>query len=78
MFLAVIKPGDQASCSAMELSGDVAPYDLQLLREHLLQLARRRGGLLVQLRAAAETQPRIRAELGDLDRRGVSLVFHAA
>jgi hypothetical protein len=77
MFLAVIKPEDQTSGSAMELSGEVVPYDLQLLRDHLLQLARRRGALQVRLRAAEETQPRIRAELGDLDRRGVSVVFHA-
>jgi hypothetical protein len=78
MFLAVIRPEDQTSGAAMEMSGDVAPYDLQVLREHLLGMVRRQGAVRVRLRAALETQPRIRAELGDLDSRGVSLVFQAA
>jgi len=78
MFLAVIKPEGQTSGGAMEMSGDVAPYDLQVLREHLLGMVRRQGAVHVRLRAALETQPRIRAELGDLGPRGVNLVFQAA
>jgi hypothetical protein len=77
MFFAVIRPEDQASGAAMEMSGEVAPYDLQLLREHLLGMVRRRGAVHVRLRATLETEPRIRAELRDLDGRGVNLVFQA-
>jgi hypothetical protein len=75
MFHALITAKDQCHMTAVEVSGDVAPYDLQLLREHLLHMRRRRGALQVRLRAAFAMRPWIRAQLGDLDRQGVSLDF---
>lgn len=78
MFRAMITSAADIEDGAVAVSGDAAPYDLQLLREHLLQMCRRRGALQVDFHAAADTQPRIRAHLGDLGRHGVTLVFHAA
>jgi hypothetical protein len=75
MFRAVIAPLDSSTQPAIEVSGEVTPYNLQVLREHLLQLSRRRGGVRVALRTKREKQPGIQAELRDLDRRGVNLVF---
>lgn len=78
MFRAVINPRCDRADAAVAVSGDAAPYDLQMLREHLLQMCRRRGGLQVDFHTAEDTEPRIRAHLGDLDQHGVTLVFHAA
>ncbi len=75
MFRAVISAANPTTEPIIEFSADVTPYNLQVLREHLLQLSRRRGGLQVSLRTSREKQAGIEAELGDLDRRGVNLVF---
>jgi hypothetical protein len=74
MFHALITP-EHDDWAELELSGDASPYDLQVLREELLQMCRRRGSLRVELRSAPESEPRIRARLADLGQRGVSLVF---
>ena len=75
MFRAVVTADDPNGPPALEVSGEVAPYDLQVLREHLLQLCRRRGALQVELRAARDKHAGIQARLGDLDRRGINLVL---
>jgi hypothetical protein len=75
MFYARITPEDGPEGAAIELSGEVVPYDLEMLREHLLQMRCRRGSLHVYLRAAVETHPRIRARLSDLGQQGINLVL---
>jgi len=75
MFHARITPQDEIEGAAVELSGEVAPYDLETLRGHLLQMRCRRGSLHVYLRAAIEAHPRIRARLADLGQQGINLVF---
>jgi hypothetical protein len=78
MFHARIIPEAEMSGAEVEFSGEVVPYDLETLREHLLQMCYTQGALQVQLRAAAETHPRIRARLADLGQRGINLVFQGA
>jgi hypothetical protein len=75
MFRAVIAPRDSSTEPVIEVSGEVTPYNLQVLREHLLQLSRRRGGVHVALRTKREKERGIQVELRDLERRGVNLVF---
>ena len=77
MFRAVITADDPTNPPALEVSGEVTPYDLQVLREHLLQIGRRRGALQVALRAARDKHAGIQARLGDLDRRGIHLILEA-
>ena len=57
------------------LSGEVSPYNLQVLRDHVL--ARRRPGTRVEVRIAAPLHAAIRRALRNLDRRGIVLVLEA-
>jgi hypothetical protein len=75
VFHAFITLTDQSQVTAVEVSGDAVPYDLQILREQLLQLRCRRGAVTVRVRAPFASQPWIRAQLADLDRHGVTLDF---
>ena len=75
MFYAWITPENGLEGAGIELSGEVVPYDLETLREHLLQMRCRRGCLHVYLRAAVESHPRIRAKLSDLGQQGINLVL---
>lgn len=75
MFHARIRPEGDISGAELELSGEVAPYDLETLRDHLLQMSCTQGALLVRLRAAAETHPRIKARLAGLGQHGINLIL---
>ena len=55
------------------LSGQVVPYDLQVLREHVLARAGRNTRVEVWLAAAQHGA--LRQALGDVERRGVVLVL---
>jgi len=57
------------------LSGEVVPYDLQVLREHVLARARR--GTRVEVRFPAALRPALERALRDLSRRGVELILEA-
>jgi hypothetical protein len=70
MFHATIS---SESRGPLRFSGQIVPYDLQVLREHVL--ARRGRNTRVEVRLApAEHQTLLRA-LGDIERRGVVLVL---
>jgi hypothetical protein len=66
MFHATIHDEDR---KPLCLSGGVTPYDLEVLREHVL--ARLRGGLRVEVRLAAALRPLVERVLRDIMRRGV-------
>jgi hypothetical protein len=70
MFHAVISGDAQ---EPFRLSGQVAPYDLQVLREHVL--ARRGRNTRVEVRLAATEHHALRRALGDMAGRGVTLVL---
>ena len=55
------------------VSGHVVPYDLQVLREHVL--ARRGRGTRVEVRLPEALKAAFRRALSDLERRGVELVL---
>ena len=55
------------------VSGRVAPYDLEVLREHAR--AYRSRGARLEVRLAAADHPVFRRALGDLARLGVELVL---
>jgi len=70
MFHATIRSGSE---EPLRLSGEVVPYDLQVLREHVL--ARRAQRTLVEVRLAPALRPAFLRALNDLGRRGVELVL---
>ena len=70
MFHALISADAQ---EPFRLSGQVAPYDLQVLREHVMSHRGRNTRVEVRL-AAAEHRTVLRV-LGDMARRGVTLVL---
>jgi hypothetical protein len=72
MFHATIRSDAQ---EPLRLSGEVSPYNLQMLRDHVL--ARRGTGTRVEIRIASRMHASIRRALRDLDRRGVLLVLEA-
>lgn len=55
------------------LSGEVVPYDLEVLREHVLARAGR--GTRVEVRLPAALQPALLRALRDIGRRGIELVL---
>ena len=70
MFRATIRAGSE---EPLRLSGDVVPYDLQVLREHVL--ARRGLRTRVEVCLAPGLRPLFLRALSDLGRRGVELVL---
>jgi hypothetical protein len=70
MFHATIS---SASHQPFRLSGEVVPYDLQVLRDHVLARAAR--GTRVEVRFPPALRPALERALRDLSRRGVDLVF---
>jgi hypothetical protein len=66
MFHATIHDDGRA---AFCVSGRVAPYDLEVLREHVV--ARLRSGLRVEVRLPAALHPLVDRALRDVARRGV-------
>jgi hypothetical protein len=75
MFRAVITSDDGGGQPAFQFSGEVSPYDLSILREHVLRRRGERGVLQVVLRTARGQRPRILQWLGDLARYGVNVTF---
>ena len=72
MFHAVIRSETQ---EPLRLCGEASPYNLQVLRDHVL--ARRAPGTRVEVRLAVPAlESVLRRALRDLDRRGVTLVVH--
>ena len=69
MFHATIRSGSE---EPLRLSGEVVPYDLQVLREHVLA---RRARTRVEVRLAPALRPAFLHALRDLGRRGVELVL---
>jgi hypothetical protein len=73
MFRAVIRSDTSEQVC---LSGAASPYNLQMLRDHVL--ARRGRGTRVEVRLAAPAlESVLRRALRDLDRRGVTLVVRS-
>lgn len=68
MFHATIRDDDQPPLC---LSGELTPYDLEVLREHVL--ARVRNGMRVQVRLASARRPLLERVLRDIVRRGVAV-----
>jgi len=71
MFHATIRMGSE---EPLRLSGQVVPYDLEVLRQHVL--ARRGQHTSLEVRLAPALRPALLRALGDLRRRGVELVLH--
>jgi hypothetical protein len=72
MFHAIITSETR---NPLRLSGEVAPYDLQVLREHVL--ARCRRGTRVRIKLAPAFQEALLRALSDLGKRGVELVLES-
>jgi hypothetical protein len=72
MFHATIRPDAER---LLRVSGEVVPYDLQVLREHVL--ARCRRGARVEVRLPSRLHATLRAALADLERRGIELVVQS-
>ena len=71
MFRATIRAGSE---EPLRLSGDVVPYDLQVLREHVLA----RGlPTRLEVRLAPALRPAFLRAVRDLGRRGIELVFRS-
>jgi hypothetical protein len=70
MFHATISDADRET---LRFSGTVEPYDLQILREHVM--ARRGRHTRVQVRLAPELRRAFLRALGDIRERGVTLVI---
>ncbi len=70
MFQAIIRTD---AAEPLRLSGQVVPYDLEVLREHVLARAGRRTRVEVRLPAAL--RPALLRALRDIGRRGVELVL---
>jgi hypothetical protein len=73
MFHATIRLGAD---EPLHLSGEVAPYDLEVLREHVLA----RGGcaMRVEVRLPAVHRAALLRALGNLTQRGVELILESA
>jgi hypothetical protein len=71
MFHAVISIEAQ---EPFRLSGQLVPYDLQVLREHVL--ARRGRNTRVEVRLEPTAHRTFLRALGDIARRGVTLILH--
>ena len=71
MFHATI---DTGAAVPLRLSGEVVPYDLQVLREHVL--ARRGRVTRLDIRVAPAHHGALLEALGDVGRRGVEIVLH--
>jgi len=72
MFHAVIR---SAESDPLCLSGEASPYNLQVLRDHLL--ARRGRQTRVEVRLAPSLEPVLRRALRGLERHGVTVVVRA-
>jgi hypothetical protein len=72
MFRATICPGSERPLC---VSGEVVPYDLQVIRDHVL--ARCGRGARVEVRLASGLHAAFRHALRGLGRRGIELVIHA-
>ena len=70
MFHAVIRTPTRGP---LRISGEVVPYDLQVLREHII--ARRGRGTRVEVRLASARVPALLHALRGLDALGVELVL---
>jgi hypothetical protein len=70
MFHAVIRTD---SHEPLRVCGDVVPYDLEVLREHVLARAGRRTRVEVSLPEAL--RPLLLRALRDVSRRGVELIL---
>ena len=70
MFHAVIS---DRSRGPLRLSGSVTPYDLEVLREHVL--AHRGQGTRVEVRFAPTERAQVVRALGGLERFGVEIVL---
>ena len=57
----------------LRLSGEVVPYDLEVLREHVL--ARAGHGTRVEVQLPVALRPMLLRALRDISRRGVELVL---
>jgi hypothetical protein len=68
MFHATIHDGDR---NPFCLSGQVTPYDLEILRDHVI--ARLRAGLCVEVRLPASYHSLVARALRDAARRGVTV-----
>jgi len=66
---------DSRGVGGAALSGDVVPYDLQVLREHVL--ARRGLPTRLEVRLAPALRPAFLRAVRDLGRRGIELVFRS-
>ena len=60
----------------LHVSGEVAPYDLEVLREHVLA----RGGraMRVEVRLPSGQRAALLRALGNLNRRGIELILESA
>jgi hypothetical protein len=72
MFHATIHSGAD---EPLHVSGEVAPYDLEVLREHVL--ARRGRAMRVEVRLPAGQRAALLRALGNLHRRGIELVLES-
>ena len=72
MFHATIRSDAQET---LRLSGEASPYNLQMLRDHVL--ARRGPGTRVEVRTASPLHALIRRALRNLEARGVVVVLEA-
>jgi hypothetical protein len=70
MFHATVHPD---AGPPFRLSGQVVPYDLQVLREHVL--ARIGRATRVEVRSAPAHRPAVARALQDLERRGIEVVL---
>jgi hypothetical protein len=70
MFHATIRCATQ---EPLRLSGEVTPYDLQVLREHVLA-RRRQGTTRVEVRLPPALRSVFLRALSDLGRRGIQLI----
>jgi len=70
MFRATIRTGSE---EPLRLSGEVVPYDLEVLREHVL--ARRGLRTRLEVRLAPALRPAFLHAVRDFGQRGIELVF---
>jgi hypothetical protein len=70
VFRATIRGADE---EPFHLSGEVVPYDLEILRQHIL--ARGGRGTRVEVRLPAALRRAFLRALADLEWRGVELVL---
>ena len=73
MFHATIQSGAD---EPLHVSGEVAPYDLEVLREHVLAGSGR--AMRVEVRLPAAQRAAVLRALGNLNRRGIELILESA